>query len=408
MVPVWTLRPRTWSLCVRLYHIIYTTSTEEVKDRFVASIKEALKPDGRLVIVDNAVVQDGQLPLSRPSHREGISDWAALLLRFRSNRAIPVYSPALRFGIQEANLISSQIQAAVGADQHVVGVFAALVSAASWAVGTMLFKGIGAQFSASAMTLVKSLLSMVLLAIVLIFVGWTRIPVSSLISLILSGLIGIAVGDTCFFAALQRLQVHQLIVLMMLAPAMTLIMAILFLGEMPGRIAWLGIALVLTGVSLTLAADLRPGKVGTGTFTGIIFGFLAILCMGGSVIIAKVGLGEIPALQATFLRMSAGFVGMLAVALAKRQITASLGPLRRAGLQGRFLVAVTIVTFGGFWLSLLAVKRLEVSVANTLLATEPLFALPLSLLWLRERPVALAWSGAAIALPGALLLAFSA
>jgi len=49
-----------------LYHIIYTTSTEEVKDRFVASIKNALKPDGRLVIVDNAVVQDGQLPYHGP------------------------------------------------------------------------------------------------------------------------------------------------------------------------------------------------------------------------------------------------------------------------------------------------------------------------------------------------------
>jgi SAM-dependent methyltransferase len=49
-----------------LYHIIYTTSIEEVKDRFIASIKDALKPDGRLVIVDNAVVQGGQLPYHGP------------------------------------------------------------------------------------------------------------------------------------------------------------------------------------------------------------------------------------------------------------------------------------------------------------------------------------------------------
>jgi SAM-dependent methyltransferase len=49
-----------------LYHIIYTTSTEEVKDRFVDSLKDALKPDGRLVIVDNAVVQNGELPYHGP------------------------------------------------------------------------------------------------------------------------------------------------------------------------------------------------------------------------------------------------------------------------------------------------------------------------------------------------------
>jgi SAM-dependent methyltransferase len=49
-----------------LYHIIYTTSTEEVKDRFVGSLKDALKADGRLVIVDNAVVQNGELPYHGP------------------------------------------------------------------------------------------------------------------------------------------------------------------------------------------------------------------------------------------------------------------------------------------------------------------------------------------------------
>ncbi len=64
-----------------LYHIIYTTSTEEVKDRFIASIKDSLKPDGRLVIVDDAVVQDGQLPYHGP-HSEGTRHWSAVLLWF--------------------------------------------------------------------------------------------------------------------------------------------------------------------------------------------------------------------------------------------------------------------------------------------------------------------------------------
>jgi ubiquinone/menaquinone biosynthesis C-methylase UbiE len=62
------LKPETADLVFMcsLYHIIYTTSTEEVKDRFVASLKDALKPGGRLVIVDNAVVQNGQLPYHGP------------------------------------------------------------------------------------------------------------------------------------------------------------------------------------------------------------------------------------------------------------------------------------------------------------------------------------------------------
>jgi drug/metabolite transporter (DMT)-like permease len=304
-------------------------------------------------------------------------------------------------------VILSQILELTKAGEYGVGVCAALASAASWAVGTILFKGIGENFSASAMTLVKSLLSVFLLAICSIFVGWTNVPTSSLGWLILSGLIGIAAGDTCFFAALRRLPVHRLIVLMMLAPGITLLMAILFLGEAPGPIAWVGITLILSGVSLTLAADLRRIESPQNTANGLLLGLLSVLCMGISVIIAKIGLGRVPALQATFLRMAAGFIGMLMVASTRRQLRGWLEPLRQGALQWRFTVAVAVVTFGGFWLALFSIKRLDVSVANTLLATEPLFALPLSVLWLRERPVMLAWMGAAIAFPGALLLALS-
>ncbi len=49
-----------------LYGVIYTTSMEKVKDEFVASIHRALRPDGRLVIVDNAVVPEGVVPYHGP------------------------------------------------------------------------------------------------------------------------------------------------------------------------------------------------------------------------------------------------------------------------------------------------------------------------------------------------------
>jgi SAM-dependent methyltransferase len=49
-----------------LYHIIYATATEEVKDRFIDSIKKALKPDGHFVVVDNAIVPSGKLPYHGP------------------------------------------------------------------------------------------------------------------------------------------------------------------------------------------------------------------------------------------------------------------------------------------------------------------------------------------------------
>ena len=259
-----------------------------------------------------------------------------------------------------------------------------------------------------AMTFIKSIAGALLLFITLFFVGWTAPQGDALGWLALSGLLGISAGDTFFFAALQRLGAHQLIIIMMLGPAVTVLMAVLVLGELPGLLAWVGIILVLGGVSLTLFGDSRGGKQTATTQTGIVFGLLCIVSMAISIIVAKLGLRDVSALEGTFLRMAFGFSGMLLLGLFQRKIGSWLHPLRKGGLRGRFALAVVVVTFGGFWLSLAAIKHLDVSIANTLIATEPLFALPLAVIWLRERPSRLAVTGACLAFPGALLLALNA
>jgi ubiquinone/menaquinone biosynthesis C-methylase UbiE len=49
-----------------LYHIIYIVYREAARENFIASIKSALKPDGRLVIVDNSVVEGADRPYHGP------------------------------------------------------------------------------------------------------------------------------------------------------------------------------------------------------------------------------------------------------------------------------------------------------------------------------------------------------
>lgn len=49
-----------------LYHIIYTVNSESVRQSYIASIRDALKPGGRFIVVDNAVVEDKTLPYHGP------------------------------------------------------------------------------------------------------------------------------------------------------------------------------------------------------------------------------------------------------------------------------------------------------------------------------------------------------
>jgi predicted methyltransferase len=49
-----------------LYHIVYCTFTEGERHAFVEGIKRCLKPGGRLIVVDNALVEDVTLPYHGP------------------------------------------------------------------------------------------------------------------------------------------------------------------------------------------------------------------------------------------------------------------------------------------------------------------------------------------------------
>jgi drug/metabolite transporter (DMT)-like permease len=104
-----------------------------------------------------------------------------------------------------------------------------------------------------------------------------------------------------------------------------------------------------------------------------------------AVIIAKQALDNTPALDATFVRMLAGAVGVGIWALATGQLTSGLAPLRDAQFLWKLIGAVAVVTFGGFWLSLVAIKYTSVAIANTLNSLEPVFILPLAAFILRER-----------------------
>ncbi len=290
-----------------------------------------------------------------------------------------------------------------------IGIGAALGSAASWALGAILFKRIGESMSPLAMTLLKAVVSVVLLGIALVFLGFTTIATHDLGMLVASGLVGIALGDTLFFAALQHLGPQTLVVLMMVGQVATALLALVWLGERPTPRAWLGIACVLTGVAIVLWANLSGDRQRSRT-RGIVLGLLSVACMAVSVIFAKQGLDSGAAetmqqtMQATCVRMLAGAAGIALVGVCTGRLRAWFAEGRTAGLAGPFLFAVAVVTFGGFWLSLLAIRHVDVAIANTLNSLEPVFVLPLAALLLKEKITPVQIVGTLTALAGVVVL----
>jgi len=207
----------------------------------------------------------------------------------------------------------------------------------------------------------------------------------SLALLAVSGLLGIALGDTFFFAALNRLGPQPLLVLAVLGQVLTVVSAVFFLHESPTLGAWIGVFLVISGVAVVLQAKLSGEARATG-LRGVAFGLLAVVCMCASNVVAKAALEESSdTIRATFVRMFAGTLGVLVLGLTTKQLTTWVLPFRDIRLLLLFVASVVVVTFGGFWLSMVAYKHIPVSIASCLTSTEPVFALILAAALWKEK-----------------------
>jgi drug/metabolite transporter (DMT)-like permease len=280
---------------------------------------------------------------------------------------------------------------------NVIGISAALASSFSWALGTVLLKTVGDGISSLAMTLAKGAISLVLIrgSGLRGLSPWEEALVCSL------SVLGIALSDTCFFEALKDLGPLSLVLVLLLGQVATVVFAVAFLGERPSPAAWIGIGLVMSGLGVVLTADLS-GRGRTGGMRGIAFGLVSLLSMAASTIIAKKALSDVSAMQATFVRMASGTLGIFILGGTTGRLGAWMNPFADRGWRHGSSRCASSPGVSGFLCC--AIKNLDVSTANTLIATEPVFVLPLAAILLREKITGRAIAGTFIAVAGVVLL----
>ncbi len=274
----------------------------------------------------------------------------------------------------------------------------------------MLFKRLGERLDPIGMTTVKSLVASVLLLPAIFFLDGFAVSGTDLGWLTLSGVVGIAIGDCFFFAALGQLSPLLLTVLLLTCPnVFTGILGVLCLGEMPHLTVWCGIAIIMAATAL-LAFPLEGGEGGKSTVRGIAFGIISFVCSAVSTVIAKpvmTGEAGVSPLTVTFFRMAAGGISLTAFAILARRTKAWAKPFRDTRYSLGFLGVTAIVAFGGFGLSMAAFKHLDVVAAGALLSLEPLFVLPFMAAFGHHKVKPREILGMALAVGGVLLIALN-
>ena len=292
---------------------------------------------------------------------------------------------------------------------HLLGATCALASGCAWALGAVLFKKLSEAFPPVVLTFCKGLCSLLFLLAAMLFVPMGTLDARSLLMLILSGFLGITLGDTFFFAALRSLTPATLIVFLMLGQVLTFLMSVLLLGEHLPFLVWTGLAIVLAGVVIVLHNPADQGEMSAANkrerALGFFYAALSTVTVSVSCIIMKPALADINALHATFIRMAAAILLLTPYILATGASRKSLAEVsQNRPLLGQLLRATLVVTFGGFWMSVAAFKYASVPVASALTATEPVFALPLSWLLLSASISKREIAGAALSVGGIIIV----
>lgn len=295
-----------------------------------------------------------------------------------------------------------------------MGELAALGAALCWSIAPVCFTLAGRKLDGSTLNRLRLLLSCCLLFCAhLLIIGWPSLQTmdtQALGWLALSGVIGLALGDTCMFRAFLLIGPRLVMLVMTLVPLFSALLAWLFFAEAFTLIELLGAIVCLSGVVFVISAR-RKGNPNNGKHDGKDNGnlrkglWLSLLAAAGQslgLICAKQGLSaELPVLSAVLTRMVAATICILLIQGFHSKL--SLKGLDKHGAL--LIISGTILgPFIGMWLSIIAIEQTRVGLAATLMATTPILILPLSYWVLKEHIGPRAIAGSVVALLGAMVI----
>ena len=229
----------------------------------------------------------------------------------------------------------------------------------------------------------------------------------TLLYIVLGVCIGMVTGDTLQYHAIKLIGVSRSMPISGCFPLFTVFFAWLLNGE-PIRVQVLGVLLISlpkrTPARIGIIAAPAPVVVDRTNMIGIAFSLIAAICWSLSTVVQSKALAHSDAITVNLIRMPVAACVLLIASRGRANI-----PLRQFGAR-TFLFLIVIGIFGTGLASISYLGALKIAGAGktaVLGATAPLFALPLSVLLLGERPGLRAVMGTLLTVLGIALVVWS-
>ncbi len=292
-------------------------------------------------------------------------------------------------------------------DTYITGVSLALISTASWALCSILFKKLIEKLDPIGMTAATSVIGALFLILVMFFSGsGFQLDKNSLILIASSGVIGICFGDIFYYASLNRLSAIIFSLIMFMGPDLfSGFFGIVFLKEFPPLIVWLGIILTLVGLGFfifPINKDVRQNS--SSTILGVIFAVFSLICTAYSMVLVKPILNNIPIVTITMYRMLFSAAALIIFGFISRKIFVWKKALSDKKFTSKLFGSMVLVTFGGFYFALLALKYSSLVVTSAITSLGPLFVFLFMVAFYKYKPKKREYFGALFILFGIVLI----
>ena len=226
-----------------------------------------------------------------------------------------------------------------------MGSFYALLTAVMWAAAVVLLKRSGETTAPFPLNVFRVGFSTVCLVLTVPAAGerlFFAAPVRDYLILFASGVIAIAVSDTFFLMALNRLGAGIMAIVDCLYAPFVVLFAYMILGEGLSRWQWIGMGLVILGVLIAARHEPPKGVTTRQVLVGSAYGLLSMITVAFGIVIAKPVLNRSPVLWATTMRQIGALAVLVPAALALPTRGAIFGLFRPAA-HWKFSVPATLL-----------------------------------------------------------------
>ena len=257
-----------------------------------------------------------------------------------------------------------------------LGIFSALGAASSWTFACYLWRQQTKYFSASQINITKNIIAFIIFSPVILTFDFQS-SFKEIFVLLLSGIIGISLGDTFYIISLKKLGTRRTLTVEALSPIIATILGSFFLKEMLPLKVWVGVLIVcisLVGVAFQKTINNQDIALNNTRKEGFVFAFLSVLCAVTAAALSRWVLinSDLNPFQTTEIRLIGSIFGLLPF-LRKEMIDS----VRNLPVKHKFslLYATFLGTNIGILLQQNVFKLLPIGLGWTLLSTSPVMAL---------------------------------